>query len=71
MASSFLPLITYRNTTGCLHSPSLFRLPVEVNAGNLQPFHGFGTARKMVDRVEDQFALSPGVAGVDDLAHFL
>ena len=42
-----------------------------LHAGNPQPLHGLGTARQVVDRAEDQFALPPGVAGVDNLAHFL
>ena len=42
-----------------------------LHAGNPQPLHGFGTARQVIDRAEDQFALPPGVAGVDNLAHFL
>ena len=42
-----------------------------LHAGNPQPLHGLGTARQVVDRAEDQFALPPGIAGVDDLAYFL
>ena len=40
-----------------------------LHAGDPEPQHGLGTLRQIVDVAEDEFALPPGVAGIDDLSH--
>ena len=42
---------------------------VILHRGNPKPFHGFGTAGKIVYGSEDKLALAPRITGIDDLAY--
>ena len=42
-----------------------------LHAGDPQPFHGLGADGEGIDGAEDQLALPPGIAGVDDLGYLI